>query len=51
MGAIKALDGDELLLICTETLNIDNIEEVNNCIEYLEVAVALKLELQIKLQQ
>ncbi|CAM3499584.1 beta-ketoacyl synthase chain length factor [Arcobacter aquimarinus] len=43
VGAIKALDGDELLLICTETLNIDNIEEVNNCIEYLEVAVALKV--------
>lgn len=43
VGAIKALDGDELLLICTETLNIENIEEVNNCIKYLETAVALKV--------
>lgn len=44
VGAIKALDGDELLLICTETLNIENIEEVNNCIKYLETAVALKVK-------
>jgi hypothetical protein len=44
MGAIKALDGDEILLIATETLNIPNIEEVNNCIEYLESGVALKIK-------
>lgn len=43
VGAIKALDGDELLLICTETLNIENIDEINNCIKYLETAVALKV--------
>ena len=44
VGAIKALDGDELLLVCTETLNIENINEVNNCIKYLETAVALKVK-------
>ena len=43
VGAIKALDGDEILLICCETLNINNIEEVNNCIKFLESAVALKV--------
>lgn len=42
-GAIKALDGDTLLLLATETLNIDNIEEVNNCIDFLECGVALKV--------
>ena len=41
MGAIKALDGDEILLLATETMNIDNIDTVNNCIEYLESAVAI----------
>lgn len=44
VGAIKALDGDKLLLVCTETLNIENIDEVNNCIKYLETAVALKVK-------
>jgi hypothetical protein len=43
-GAIKALDGDEILLIGTETLNIPNINEVNNCIDYLESGVALKVK-------
>ena len=42
-GAIKALDGDTLLLLGTETLNIENIEEINNCIDYLECGVALKV--------
>ncbi|MEA1914310.1 MAG: beta-ketoacyl synthase chain length factor [Campylobacterota bacterium] len=42
-GAIKALDGDILLLIVTETLNIDKIEEVNECIDFLECGVALKV--------
>lgn len=45
VGAIKALDKDELLLVCTETLNIPNIKEVNKCIKYLESAVALKVRL------
>lgn len=48
VGAVKALDGDELLLICTETLNIENIDEVNNCIKYLEAAVALKVKVTTK---
>jgi len=44
MGAIKALDGDEIFLIATETLNIPNIEEVNSCIDYLECGVTLKVK-------
>lgn len=40
-GALKALDGDTLLLLCFETLNIQNIEQVNHCITYLESGVAL----------
>ncbi|AFL69536.1 beta-ketoacyl synthase chain length factor [Sulfurospirillum barnesii] len=40
-GALKALDGDVLLLLCFETLNIPRIAEVNRCIDYLESAVAL----------
>lgn len=43
VGAIKALDEDEILLICSETLNIKNIEEVNHCVDFLESAVALKV--------
>ncbi|CAA6818482.1 MAG: Beta-ketoacyl synthase domain-containing protein [uncultured Sulfurovum sp.] len=42
-GAIKAMDGDTLLLLVTETLNIDKIEEVNKCVEFLECGVALKV--------
>lgn len=45
MGAIKALDEDEILLVCTEAINIKNIEQVNNCIDYLESGVALKVKL------
>ncbi len=44
-GAIKALDGDELVLICTETINIPNIEEINSCIDFLESVVALKVKM------
>ncbi len=44
LGAIKALDGDEILLVAIETLNIENIEEVNNCIDFLECGVALKVK-------
>ncbi|NOR55550.1 MAG: hypothetical protein GQ531_05025 [Sulfurovum sp.] len=44
-GAIKALDGDTLLLLVTETLNIDKLEEVNDCIDVLECGVALKVRL------
>ncbi|RXJ57863.1 beta-ketoacyl synthase chain length factor [Candidatus Marinarcus aquaticus] len=44
LGAIKALDGDEILLLATETLNIVKIEEVNECIDFLECAVVLKVK-------
>lgn len=40
-GALKALDGDEILLLCCETLNIPHIEDVNQCIDFLESGVAL----------
>lgn len=43
LGAIKALDGDELMLIMTETMHIDNIAQINHCINYLECGVALKI--------
>ena len=43
-AAIKSLDKDELVLICSETLNIPNIEDINTCIEYMEVVVALKVK-------
>ena len=44
-GAIKSLDGDTLLLLATETLNIDKIEEVSSCIDFLECGVAVKVRL------
>ncbi len=44
-GAIKALDGDTLLLLATETLNTEKIEEVNNCIDFLECGIAFKVKL------
>jgi len=44
-GAIKSLDGDTILLIATETLNINKIEEVNKCIDFLECGVALKVRM------
>jgi hypothetical protein len=47
-GAIKALDGDTILLLAIETLNIKNIEELNSCINYLECGVALKVKVTSK---
>ena len=44
-GAIKALDNDEVVLICSETINIPNIQEVNSCIDFLESVVALKVKI------
>ena len=44
-GAIKAMDSDTLLLIATETLNIDHIDEVNECIDFLECGVALRVKI------
>lgn len=43
VGAVKALDGDEILLLASETMNIENIEQINNCIDTLENVVALKV--------
>lgn len=44
VGAVKSLDEDEILLICSETLDIKNIEQVNKCVKYLESAVILKVK-------
>jgi hypothetical protein len=44
-GAIKALDKDTILLLATETLNIQNINDLNNCIDFLECGVALKVKI------
>jgi len=33
----------EVLLVCTEALNIPNIDEVNSCTKYLEAGVALTI--------
>ncbi len=44
-GAVKAMQGDTLLLMVTETLNIEKIEEINHCIDYLECGAALKVRL------
>jgi hypothetical protein len=44
-GAVKATDGDEILLMAIETLNIPNIEQINSCIDYLECGVALRVKL------
>ncbi|MEA3499086.1 MAG: beta-ketoacyl synthase chain length factor [Campylobacterota bacterium] len=49
-GAIKALDGDTILLICCETLNIENIEKINSCIDFLECGVALKVKITNKVK-
>jgi len=43
-GSVKALDGDELLLMGIETLNIPHIDEINSCIDYLECGVALRVK-------
>jgi len=43
-GALQALTfGEEVLLVCSEAINIPNIEEVNSCTDYLESGVALTL--------
>ncbi len=47
-AAIKSLDEDTLVLIVIETLNIDNINQVNNCIDNLECGVALKVRISNK---
>ncbi len=47
-GAVKALDKDEILLVVTETLNIENIDELNSCESILECAVALRVKVTTK---
>jgi len=43
-GALQALTTEkEVLLVCSEAINIKNIEEVNSCTEFLESGVALTL--------
>jgi hypothetical protein len=43
-GALQALIRDEeVLLVCCEAINIPNIDEVNDCADYLESGVALTL--------
>jgi len=43
-GALQAVTtGSEVLLVCSEAINIPNIEEVNSCTDYLESGVALIL--------
>ena len=43
-GALQALTTDEeVLLVCSEAINIPNIDEVNSCTKYLESGVALTL--------
>ena len=43
-GALQAATfGEEVLLVCSEAINIANIDEVNSCTDYLESGVALTL--------
>ena len=44
-GALKALDGDTLLLLAFETLDIPNIAQVNHGLTYLECGIALVVRL------
>ena len=45
VGAIKALDGDEIVLMYIETLHIDEIDKLNSCGQNLEIGVALKIKI------
>ena len=41
-GALQAVTtGEEVLLVCSEAINIPNIDEVNSCTKYLESGVAI----------
>ena len=43
-GALQAATtNDEVLLVCSEAINIPNIDEVNTCTDYLESGIALTL--------
>ncbi len=43
-GAVKAMDGDEIILMVIESLNIKAIGDVNNCVDQLECGVALRVK-------
>ncbi|MGM0533485.1 MAG: beta-ketoacyl synthase chain length factor [Campylobacterota bacterium] len=43
VGGTKALDGDEILLLGAEAINIEGIETRNTCTSYLQSAVALRV--------
>lgn len=43
-AALQAVTfGNEILLVCTETMDIPNIEEVNTCSDYLEMGMACRV--------
>ena len=43
-GALQAATfGSEVLLVCTETMDIPGIEEVNDCSDYLELGLACSI--------
>lgn len=45
-GALQAATfGQEVLLVCTETMDIPGIEEVNSCSDYLEMGMACTISL------
>lgn len=44
-AALQALvSGEKVLCVCSECINIKNIEEINTCATYLEAGVAVVLE-------
>ena len=42
-SAIKALDGDEIVILCSEALNIGVESNLNSMATYLECGVGLKI--------
>lgn len=44
-AALQALvSGEKILCVCSECINIKNIEEINTCAKYLEAGVAVVIE-------
>lgn len=44
-AALQAVTfGNEILLVCTETMDIEKIEEVNTCSDYLEMGMACRIQ-------
>jgi len=45
-AALQALvSGEKVLCVCSECINIKNIEEINRCTKYLEAGVAVVIEI------